>query len=133
MVSATADVPRLDGLPDAAATLALWEAAAGRRAEAMEWHLVFAGYRFALISERARALASAAGRLQSDAWGEANPAVRLLPDLLAGCRRRAQTAKAMCLWVQSVRSALGQRGPPLTGITVARKSTGSGTEVRRRV
>jgi len=84
MVSATADVPRLDGLPDAAATLALWEAAAGRRAEAMEWHLVFAGYRFALISERARALAIAAGRLPTDAWGEANPAVRLLRDLLTG-------------------------------------------------
>src|SRR3546814_7515712 len=78
MVSATADVPRLDGLPDAAATLALWEAAAGRRAEAMEWHLVFAGYRFALISESARALAIAAGRLPTDAWGEANPAVRQL-------------------------------------------------------
>src|SRR3546814_18713085 len=95
MVSATADVPRLDGLPDAAGTLALWEAAAGRRAEAMEWHLVFAGYRFALISERARALAIAAGRLPTDAWGEENPAVRLLRDLLAGGRRRASSEERL--------------------------------------
>src|SRR3546814_15445536 len=83
MVSATADVPRLDGLPDAAATLALWEAAAGRRAEAMEWHLVFAGYRFALISERARALALAAGPLTHGAWGDADPAVPPLTALIA--------------------------------------------------
>lgn len=77
-------IARLDGLPDAAATVALWEAAAGRKAQAMAWHLAFAGYRFALISERARALAIRAGRLPADAWGEANPAVRLLGALLGG-------------------------------------------------
>ncbi|HMO76863.1 MAG TPA: phosphotransferase family protein [Sphingopyxis sp.] len=82
MVSEAEGIARLDGLPDAAATIALWEAEAGRKTQAMDWHLIFAGYRFALISERARNLAIKAGRLPADAWGEANPAVRLLRDLL---------------------------------------------------
>lgn len=84
MISETEGAPRLEGIGDAAATLALWEAAAGRKAAAMDWHIAFAGYRFALISERARALAIAAGRLPPDAWGPANPAVQLLGRLVPG-------------------------------------------------
>ena len=70
------------GWPDAPETLRLWQAASGREALAMDWHLVFAGYRFALISERARALAIAAGAIPPEARGFANPAVRLLDRLL---------------------------------------------------
>jgi aminoglycoside phosphotransferase (APT) family kinase protein len=84
MIGEAAGAPRLDGIGDADATLALWEAEAGRKAQAMEWHLRFAGYRFALISERARTLAIAAGRLPADAWGPANPAVQLLGALVPG-------------------------------------------------
>ncbi|MEZ5709794.1 MAG: phosphotransferase family protein [Blastomonas sp.] len=84
MISKTAGIKRLDGMPDAATTIAIWEDAAGRPARAMDWHLVFAGYRFALISERARALAIEAGKLPPDAWGEANPAVRLLHEIADG-------------------------------------------------
>ncbi len=72
----------LPGWPGAAEVLRLWQAASGREARAMDWHLVFAGYRFALISERARALAIAAGAIPPEARGFANPAVRLLTRLL---------------------------------------------------
>lgn len=84
MICEAAGVPRLDGIGDAERTVALWEAEAGRKAQAMEWHIVFAGYRFALISERARALAIAAGRLPPEARGAANPAVQLLGELIPG-------------------------------------------------
>ncbi len=82
MITEEEGVPPLPGWPDAAETLRLWEAASGRAALAMDWHLAFAGYRFALISERARALAIAAGLIPDTARGFANPAVRLLSKLL---------------------------------------------------
>lgn len=82
MICEAAGAPRLDGIGDADQTVALWEAEAGRKAQAMEWHIAFAGYRFALISERARALAIAAGRLPPEARGAANPAVQLLGELI---------------------------------------------------
>jgi aminoglycoside phosphotransferase (APT) family kinase protein len=55
------DVPRLPGVPDRDATIKLWESFAGRKAHDMEWHEVFATWRFSLISDRARLLASRAG------------------------------------------------------------------------
>lgn len=82
MVSDIVGVPRLAGVPGASETLALWEAASGRTMRDIEWHLVFATYRFALISERAMLLAQRAGRLPKGMAGRANPAVRLLRVLL---------------------------------------------------
>lgn len=78
MIAEAAGIPRLDGIGGGVATIALWEDHSARKALHMEWHRVFAGYRFALISERARSLAIAAGRLPPDQWGPANPAVCLL-------------------------------------------------------
>lgn len=79
MISDCVGLPRLDGVPDAAATIALWEAASGRRAQAMDWHILFATYRFAMIAERA-------GRLTfpdaPDRGAAQNPATRLLEALL---------------------------------------------------
>lgn len=83
MITEAEGVPRLSGIGDAARTVALWESCAGRKALDLEWHVVFAGYRFALISERARMLAIDAGRLPAGQHGQANPAVRLLERLLA--------------------------------------------------
>lgn len=82
MICEAEGVRRLPGLWDGTQTVTAWESVAGRKAASMEWHLIFAGYRFAMISERARALAIAAGRLPADQWGPANPAVRLLEALL---------------------------------------------------
>lgn len=76
-------VPRLPGIGDRAATIAAWEHFAGRRADAMEWHILFGAYRFALISEYAVALAVAAGRYPASAAQQGNPAVRRLEQLLA--------------------------------------------------
>ncbi|HEY6870442.1 MAG TPA: phosphotransferase family protein [Novosphingobium sp.] len=84
MMSDAIGVPRLDGLPDAAGTIALWEAASGRKARAMEWHLAFAAYRFAMISERALMLAVRAGTMPASMTGPGNPMVRLLEELVAG-------------------------------------------------
>jgi aminoglycoside phosphotransferase (APT) family kinase protein len=84
MVTDIAGIPRLDGLGSPEQTVALWEEYAGRKAVAMEWHLVFASYRFALISEQAIALLLAAGRCPPEAAGAGNPAVKLLAELVPG-------------------------------------------------
>jgi aminoglycoside phosphotransferase (APT) family kinase protein len=83
MITEAEGVARLSGIGDAARTVALWETCSGRKALDLEWHVVFAGYRFTLISERARMLAIEAGRLPAGQHGQANPAVRLLERLLA--------------------------------------------------
>lgn len=49
--------PRLPGIGDPAATIALWEQSVGRKAEALPWHEVFAAWRIAMIVERGVALA----------------------------------------------------------------------------
>ena len=54
--------PRLEGLGDRAATVAAWESFAGRKAEALDWHEVFATWRFGAIVDRARLLAEQLGR-----------------------------------------------------------------------
>jgi aminoglycoside phosphotransferase (APT) family kinase protein len=82
MVAEAAGAPRLPGIGDRAATIALWEEHAGRPAQAMEWHLIFAAWRFALISERAVALSVAAGRPPATVTPRDNPAVRRLEALL---------------------------------------------------
>ena len=45
-------LPRLAGLPDAAATIRRWEQQSGRRAEPWDFYEVFAAYRFAVIMAR---------------------------------------------------------------------------------
>ncbi|MDO7836311.1 phosphotransferase family protein [Sphingobium sp. HBC34] len=82
MMTDAIGLPRLDGLPDARATIALWEAASGRRAQAMEWHIVFAGYRFAMISERAIRMAIRTGHMPETMAGDGNPAICLLTELV---------------------------------------------------
>lgn len=50
-------IPRLDGVPGRAETLALWEAFAGRRLRDMHWHEAFATWRFGMIADRSLMLA----------------------------------------------------------------------------
>lgn len=73
LITDAAGVPRLEGIGDGPATIAAWEAQSGRRANDMEWHIAFAGYRFAMIVEQAMALSGATG---------ANSATGLLATLL---------------------------------------------------
>ncbi|MBB4615026.1 phosphotransferase family protein [Novosphingobium taihuense] len=83
MMSDAIGVPRLDGLPDAHTTIAIWEAESGRKAQAMEWHIAFAGYRFAMISEHAIRMGIRDGLMPSGMEGDGNPAVRLLAELVS--------------------------------------------------
>lgn len=48
----TQGVPRLSGIGSPAQTIALWETLSGRPVRDMDWYLVFAAYRQALISFR---------------------------------------------------------------------------------
>ena len=79
-------VARLPGLPARDETVRLWEGFSGRRALDMEWHEVFATWRFSLISDRARYLARKLG-LQNAAAAAAtstdSPHARRLEMLLA--------------------------------------------------
>ena len=50
--------PRIPGIQSPQATIDLWESLTGRKAKHMEWHLVFAAYRQALISIRLAQLAN---------------------------------------------------------------------------
>jgi aminoglycoside phosphotransferase (APT) family kinase protein len=53
MVSEGSGVPRLEGLAGRQETLSLWETFAGRKLQDMEWHEVFATWRFGMIADRA--------------------------------------------------------------------------------
>jgi aminoglycoside phosphotransferase (APT) family kinase protein len=55
--TASRGMPRLPGIKSPQATIALWESLTGRKAKHMEWHLVFAAFRQALISIRLSQLA----------------------------------------------------------------------------
>lgn len=70
---------RAEGLGDRAATIALWEAEIGRKAQAMEWHEFFAAWRFGWIVQRAFSLFEAAG---IPIPVNSNPAVRRMEELL---------------------------------------------------
>ena len=83
LIAEAQGVRRLDGIGGRDATIAAWEGFAGRKAVAMEWHILFAAYRFALISQRAVALSVAAGRLPKTTGPRDNPAVRRLEQLMA--------------------------------------------------
>ncbi|MBV9842607.1 MAG: phosphotransferase family protein [Sphingomonadaceae bacterium] len=82
LITEAAGVPRLEGIGDGPATIAAWESAAGRKAQAMDWHIVFAGYRFAMIVERASALARGEGKTVAQGQGGTNAATRLLETLI---------------------------------------------------
>lgn len=45
-------VPRLEGFPSYTETVARWEELTGCRADALEWYVMFAGFRFAVIMMR---------------------------------------------------------------------------------
>lgn len=61
LVSDGFSVPQLPGLGSREDTIRVWEAFAGRKAQNMEWHEVFATWRFSLISDRAKHLARETG------------------------------------------------------------------------
>jgi aminoglycoside phosphotransferase (APT) family kinase protein len=61
LVSDGFGVPRLPGLGTHGQTIKLWEEFAGRKALNIEWHEVFATWRFSLISDRAAHLARELG------------------------------------------------------------------------
>lgn len=67
-------VPRLDGLPDRAECVAIYEAAAGRKVENLDYYLALAGLRMTIVSIRAVERLVALGRFKADndAW-LANP------------------------------------------------------------
>jgi aminoglycoside phosphotransferase (APT) family kinase protein len=77
-------VPRLDGIGDGAVLVKAWEGFSGRRAENMEWHEVFATWRFSLISDRARLLMRQRGEADPLPAGLPTPHVRRLEMLIGG-------------------------------------------------
>ena len=82
-ITVGAGIPRLDGIGGRDETIAAWEHFAGRKAEAMEWHEVFAAWRFAMIYERAVLLNDAMGVAHDRRGGDANPAIMTLGRLMA--------------------------------------------------
>lgn len=75
-VSAGQGVARLDGVPGPDATVRAWESLSGRRAQALEWHEVFATLRYSMISARARHLAGGSA-------GQEHPSLGRLAELIA--------------------------------------------------
>ena len=69
--------PRLPGIQSPQGTIDLWESLTGRKAQHMDWHLVFAAYRQALISIRLSQLAE-----PSDATPEPSVGLQWLACLL---------------------------------------------------
>ena len=76
-------VPRLEGLPGRDETIRMWEGFAGRAARDMEWHEVFATWRFSLISDRARMLMRRRGEADPLAGHQETPHSRRL-EMLVG-------------------------------------------------
>jgi aminoglycoside phosphotransferase (APT) family kinase protein len=74
---------RLEGIGDRAATIALWEQQAGRKVQAMEWHEIFATWRFAWITEYAISLTAGAGAPLPASVANNNPAVKRLDELMS--------------------------------------------------
>ena len=81
-VTEAAGVPRLEGIGDHDETVAAWEHFMGRKADSLEWHEVFATFRFAMIYERAVAMNAEAGDTQTRRGGDANPAIIRLGKLI---------------------------------------------------
>ena len=75
-------VSRLTGIGSPAQTISLWESLSGRRAHNMEWYLVFAAYRQALISFRLFDLAGSASPSPSEFLNSPGIGVQWLASLL---------------------------------------------------
>jgi aminoglycoside phosphotransferase (APT) family kinase protein len=76
-------VPRLKGMPSAAATIDRWQELTGRAPHDIEWYEVLAGVRFSAIMLRVIDLAIASGAFPADAtMGFDNPCVSLTAQLL---------------------------------------------------
>jgi aminoglycoside phosphotransferase (APT) family kinase protein len=89
-------VPRLEGFPSHADTVARYEELMGRRARNLDYYTVFAGFRFAVVMIRVIAMAVAFGLLPPDTdMGTNNIVTRLLaqdlglPSTSGGARGRS--------------------------------------------
>lgn len=77
-------VPRLAALPDRAVTVARWEAAAGRKAEHLDYYERFAATRFAIIMARAGKLYMERGWLPAESEADVrNGGMAVLQTLMA--------------------------------------------------
>jgi aminoglycoside phosphotransferase (APT) family kinase protein len=77
-------VPRLAALPDRAVTVARWEAAAGRKAEHLDYYERFATTRFAIIMARAGKLYMERGWLPAESEADVrNGGMAVLQTLMA--------------------------------------------------
>ncbi len=84
MVSDGMGIPRLEGIGDGRALISAWEGFSGRKARDMEWHEVFATWRFSLISDRARLLMRQRGQADPVPAGVPSPHARRLEMLVGG-------------------------------------------------
>lgn len=75
-------VPRLPGLGGHDDTIRVWQEFAGRKAQDMEWHEVFATWRFSLISDRAKHLARTRGSADAPPLDARSPHADRLAKLL---------------------------------------------------
>jgi aminoglycoside phosphotransferase (APT) family kinase protein len=75
--------PMLEGVGDAAATVAAWEQLSGRKARDMHWHDVFATWRFSRIVDRHLLLQGEVSGDEATMVGESNPIMGRLGRLLA--------------------------------------------------
>jgi aminoglycoside phosphotransferase (APT) family kinase protein len=73
--------PRLPGIGSPSETVALWESLSGRKVKNFDWHLVFAAFRQALVSQRLIFLSSKVER-QAEQRGEASIGLQWLSCLL---------------------------------------------------
>lgn len=83
MMTEGAGLPWLEGLGRPAELIETWEQYAGRKAIAMEWHVLASAWRFALIMGRARALANGSPDDQACWTVPVNLAVAQLERMLA--------------------------------------------------
>jgi aminoglycoside phosphotransferase (APT) family kinase protein len=82
LVSDGFGVPRLPGLGSRDDTIRVWQEFAGRKAQDMEWHEVFATWRFSLVSDRARHLARMRGSVDAPPMDARSPHADRLEMLL---------------------------------------------------
>lgn len=78
LMSAAIEVDRLPGLPDRAETIAIYEAASGRRAADMDYYAILSSFRMMVVSVRAGdRRAGGIGKAPSDQMAE-SPSARML-------------------------------------------------------
>jgi aminoglycoside phosphotransferase (APT) family kinase protein len=82
LVSEGFGAKRLPGLGSREDTIRVWEQFAGRKAQNMEWHEVFATWRFSMISDRARHLARETGSQNAPRADSRSPHAERLEMLL---------------------------------------------------